>query len=174
MLANAGVPMIALHLPAMAALLVPIIAIEFILSLKQVPLPNRRRLHGVAAANLVSTFVGLPITWMLMLILNVVTTGTEAKGLETAPQLLASVVLQSSWLVPYESDLGWLIPAATLVLLVPYFFVSVAVERLVLRKVWKSESSRTVAAFAWLANGVTYGILAVGTAGLLWQAISNA
>jgi hypothetical protein len=48
------------------------------------------------------------------------------------------------------------VPAATLVLLVPYFFVSVAVERWVLRQCWRTLPLSRVALAAWAGNAVTY------------------
>ncbi|WP_149500005.1 hypothetical protein [Roseiconus lacunae] len=132
MLANAGVPLIALHFPAMVVLLVPIIAIEYLYGRYTLAIANSRVLSGVAGANLASTLIGIPATWFLMVVLNIATTGGESKGVDTLPEKLASVVLQSAWLMPYEAGLDWMIPTATLVLLVPYFFASVFIERFVL------------------------------------------
>jgi len=171
MLANAGVPMIALHLPAMIALLVPIIAVEYLYGRYTLAIANSRVLSGVAGANLASTLIGIPTTWFLMVVLNIATTGGESKGLDTLPEKLASVVLQSAWLVPYEADLNWMIPAATLALLVPYFFASVFIERFILRKVWKGETENEIPSFAWAANGITYTMLALGTGVMLAQAL---
>ncbi len=164
MLANTGVPMIALHLPWMVLLLLPIIGIEFAVARAMRSSLDTKVIPGIIVANLVSTLVGLPLTWGMMLILNIVTTGTTAMGLKTLPALLASVVLQSSWLVPYRDQLPWMIPTATLVLLLPYFFVTVYVERLVLAKLWKSHPRQLVRDFSWKANLTSYGILALCTA----------
>ncbi|WP_168567266.1 hypothetical protein [Crateriforma spongiae] len=169
--ANAGVPMIALHLPAMLALLVPIIAIEYLYGRYTLGIANSRVLSGVASANLASTLIGIPTTWFLMVVLNIATTGGESKGLDTLPEKLASVVLQSAWLVPYETDLDWMIPAATLTLLVPYFFASVFIERLILCRVWKGAPEDGIPTFVWRANGLTYTMLALGTGVMLAQAL---
>jgi len=82
MLADAGVPMIALHLPAMVVLLAPIIGIEYLVARCIIALPAPRLLRGVAVANVASALIGIPATWALMFVLNIVTTGTEAKGLD--------------------------------------------------------------------------------------------
>ncbi len=171
MLANAGLPMIALHIPTMVVLLTPIIAIEFFLARCKIALPNTQLFQGIAIANVVSTFIGIPITWALMVVLNIVTTGTKAKGLDTLAGQFATVVLQSSWLMPDEENLDWMIPAATLVLLIPYFFASVAIERFVLSKRWKPDSTMPLSAFTWQANGLTYGLLALGAGVFLWEAL---
>lgn len=86
MLANAGVPMIALHLPAMIILLVPIVVVEALLARYMLAIPFSRSLRGITWANILSTLVGLPITWGLMLVLNIVSTGTYAKGLDSVCQ----------------------------------------------------------------------------------------
>jgi hypothetical protein len=62
--------------------------------------------------------------------------------------------------------LGVLIPAATLVLLVPYFFVSVFSERWWLLRRFGRRAFFRVAITSWLANALTYTGLAVYT--IVW------
>jgi hypothetical protein len=82
-------------------------------------------------------------------------------------------VLSAAWLVPYENQLHWLIPAATLVLLVPYFFVSVLVERWMMIRRWRELPRGRVALAAWVGNGVTYLGFAVWTGWLLYRALRD-
>ena len=136
LLANAGVPMIFWQMPVALVVLLPIVLLESLVALPILKQPVGPVALRVLAANALSTFVGVPIAWIGMLIVNIVTTGTRAHGFDTPWDAFQSIVLQASWLVPYENQLVWLIPAATLTLLVPYFLVSVLVERWLLRRMF--------------------------------------
>lgn len=162
-LANAGIPMLFWQLPVALIALLPIVLVESLVSwpiLRQPPLRVGLR---VLQANALSTFVGIPIAWIGMVVINIATTGGGAHGFDTPWAAFRSIVLQASWLVPYEHQLVWLIPAATLVLLVPYFLVSVLAERwLLLRQLPDVDPGRVTRA-AWLANVVSYGGLTACT-----------
>ena len=171
-LANAGVPMVFWQVPAMAVALVPIIFLEAAVARLIVKMPLPKLAGGVALANVISTFVGIPVAWFGMLMLNLVTTGGGAHGFDTPFDAFRTVVLQASWLVPYEDQLYWMIPTAALVLLVPYFFISVVIERFALNVVWKLESKGTVWRIAWFASGASYAILALLVGYWLWDALT--
>jgi hypothetical protein len=166
-LANAGIPMIFWQMPVAAAALLPVVAIETLIAwpiLRQRFLPV---VWNVFTANAISTFAGIPLAWIGMVIVNLVTTGSTVHEFRTPMAAFKSIVLQSSWLIPYESQiLFWLVPAATLVLLVPYFFVSVFVERWWLRRRFREVGVARIATTAWIANAITYGGFAVYT--VLW------
>jgi len=163
-LANVGVPMIFWQLPAMAIALVSIVAVETAVAHRFSRRSISQTARAVGLANIVSTFVGIPLAWAAMLTLNILSTGGGVHGFDSPFTAFQSVVLQASWLVPYEEHLAWLIPAATLVLLVPYFVVSVFLERFVLRKMWKDAGQAMTSKAAWSMNAASYGLLALLTA----------
>ena len=164
LLANAGVPMIFWQLPAMLMALPAVIAVEMLLAKFRYQIPLGSNFKGVTLSNLASTVIGIPLAWLTMLALNILTTGTGAMGLNTPMGVFQSVVLQSSWLVPYREQLAWMIPTATLVLLVPYFFASLYSERLALRFIWVDIPHETIRSYTWLANLTTYGCFFIYTA----------
>ncbi len=170
-LANAGVPMLFWQLPFMAMALVPIVLIEWAIVSRLISGMSWHGFWSVGLANAVSTFIGIPLAWGAMLALNVATTGTGSRGLDTPMQVFQSVVLQASWLVPYEDDLYWMIPTATLVLLVPYFLVSVFAERWVLGLMMRNVDRLIIRKAAWRMNAVTYGMFVLGTGIGLWRAL---
>jgi hypothetical protein len=61
LLADAGIPMIALTLPLMLMLLIPVIVIEGLLCKKWLGLTNWEAMKSNAVSNLVSTLVGIPL-----------------------------------------------------------------------------------------------------------------
>ncbi len=167
-LANVGLLMIFWQLPVLIIALLPTILLESVVARLHMKRPFLSLLGGTAAANAVSTFVGIPLAWLTMVLIEIFSGSDGAYGFATPFASFRSVVIQAAWLIPYEDEFYWLIPTATLVLLVPYFAASILVEWLVLRKIWKAEPSRRVFTTAWRINLVSYaGLLAVT---LLWLA----
>jgi len=158
--ANAGVPMIFLVMPALGFSLIPIVIIEAIYLSKKLELTLASAAKTVTISNVVSTLVGIPLTWFLLVLVQMLVGGGGAFGLDTTLGKIMSVTLQAAWLIPYEADLQWMIPVAGLVLLVPFFFVSWWSEYLVSKKMLKSHPAQTIKAQVRNANIITYVLLA--------------
>ena len=116
LLADAGVPMIVLLWPAAWILLVPIVLLEGEIARRRLALTYGRGVQVAAAANTVSMLVGIPMTWGVLLVIELAATGGRSLGLATLADRVIAVTVQSPWLIPYEADLGWMIPVAALVL----------------------------------------------------------
>lgn len=152
--------MIFLALPPMVVLLVPVILLEVFAAKTKIGKTSPRKVWlGVIGANVFSTFIGWPVAWIVLVMLQLVTGGSGAHGLDSPLGVILSVTQQAPWLIPYESDLHWMVPVALNVLLVPFFFVSVFTERLILRKSWRNEEESAVNSFVWRANLRSYGFL---------------
>lgn len=157
--ADAGVPMLAIVWPASWILLLPIIAVEGFVAARVTALGMRKSLLGAAVANAVSTILALPVTWGLLVVVEMVLSrGGRAFGLSSAGSRVFAVTVQAPWLIPYESDLDWMVPLAALVLLIPFFFASVFTERLAF-KMWTRCDMSTARRWSWCANAVTYGAI---------------
>ena len=173
--ADAGVPMIFLTMPAMAVLLVPVIAIEAFLCRKWLGLSTWQAIKSNTVSNLASTIVGMPIAWTGMLVIEFGVFGLASnfKAVENWNSPLAkviSIVLSSAWLGPPGRNDAWVIPLATLVLLIPFFFASYWIEYLTVR--WMvgipdeqppKLSYPRVRKAVRNANLVTYGLMFLGT-----------
>ena len=158
LIANAGVPMITLQLPAMIVALAPIVLLEGVLSRRLLSLSPRQAFSGIAFANIASTFLGIPLAWIIMLAIELISTGGGAQNLDTPLAVFKATILQAAWLSPYEG-LHWRIPVAALVLLIPSFLVTVIVERLVLVKYWKTVDRARITKTVWLVNCASYAVL---------------
>ncbi len=156
--ADAGVPMLAVVWPASWILLFPVILLEAAVGRRVLRVSWKQALVVAAKANALSTLVGLPLTWLGLVILEMFVSG-RAFGLDIPGRRILAVTVQSPWLLPYEHDLYWMIPAAAAALCVPFFFMSVAVEYLVARYSVPPEQRRAVGAWAWLANLASYGLI---------------
>lgn len=178
MLADAGIPMIVFTFPAMVLLLIPVVATEAFLCKKWLGLSTWTALKANAASNLASTLLGIPGAWAIMLAVEFGTMGLveripKLQNWDTPLSNTIFLILDSAWLGPIRGDSIWIVPAATLVLLVPFFFASYSIEYLVLKfMVGESDEQRRNFTDHRLriavrnANLVTYGAMFVGT--VIW------
>ena len=169
-LANAGVPMLAIEWPLMWLALIPVILIETAITQRQLNFKYVPTLKAVAVANLVSTAIGIPLSWGGMVIINMLSGGGGGFGVDTWAQRIATLAIAASWLAPYEGDLHWLIPAALCVLLIPAFFASGWIEYWVCRAFWKNSDRKQVSSAIWKANLASYCLLLI--LGLLWLGLA--
>jgi hypothetical protein len=155
--------MLALIWPASWILFIPIVAIEAWIAWRLVGLTVRRSVLASAAANAVSTLVGIPLVWGLLVLIELfaVPKGGQALGIDSFWHRVYAVTVQAAWLIPYESELHWMVPLAAIVLLVPFFFASVFLERMVFRRFCRS-SPELARRWSWVANGVSYCFMLSG------------
>lgn len=165
-IANIGVPMVAVFLPPLWLSLVPVIAIEAWVVTRLLDLSAKKSVTGVALGNVLSTLVGIPLMWLVLATVQGVFAG-GARGLATAGQKIYAVTVQAPWLIPYEEDLGWMIPLALVVLALPAYLLSVLIEwRALLPFVEASNRHRALHAVS-LANAASYVLLALLFVGVL-------
>lgn len=166
MLANVGIPMIFLQWPLMVCALVPVIVLEALLIRRWVRLSYREAFTGISKANLLSTVVGVPLSWGIMLAIEFTVLVPAAMAAERWHWKLDAPVLQVfgfllsiAWLAPIGRHLKWLIPAAAALLLVPSFFVSIWLERRACLRAWPNVDPEVVRRGVDLANLASYAFL---------------
>ncbi len=167
--ANAGVPMIFLTLPGMALALVPVIVLEMRVLAKRLGLTPRLAFKVAAWSNLLTTFVGVPLTWAILTVLEGVTGGGRAYGINTPAKKLLAVTWQAPWLIPYEADhnLYWMVPAAMMWLLVPTFFMSWWLEYLAAARMLRDADRTRLKSAMFRANLLSYALLELCALGWL-------
>jgi hypothetical protein len=138
LLADAGIPMIVLAFPAMLMLLVPITVAEGFLYKKWLALTTWEAMKSSAASNLASTIIGVPIAWAIMFGVEFAGIGLMGRNhaIENWHSPLANILFLffgSAWLRPPDRASLWIIPAACLVLLIPFFFASYWIEHFVVK-----------------------------------------
>ena len=150
--ANVGLPMIAVMWPLMMLALLPIIAIETYVICTRLALSVGYAATVTFVANAVSTIIGIPVAWFL---------------------LLLTPVVRAAWISPFEekkeSDPDSFVANSALVLLVPFFFASWFIEyRIAIRMVpWLERGTVNAAVLA--GNLITYGCLAAFILGVsIW------
>jgi hypothetical protein len=164
-LANAGLPMIGVQMSLMLIALLPIIVIESVVLRTIVAQPVARCAFASLISNLSSTLIGVPMTWFLLVLVQMAVGGGEAWGLESPLNRIAAVTLQAPWLLPYEGNLQWMVPAASLTLLFPFLATSALIEGTLLVRLFPASEPRRVWRATWIGNGISYAGL-IGYAGL--------
>lgn len=162
--------MLLLTLPAMVVALIPVIVIEAVVLGRALNVSAVSRLKSVSIANVTSTVVGVPFTWIDLVALQGITGGTKGYGIATPTQKLLAVTWQAPWLIPYEGDLYWMVPTASLVLLVPFFFASYVIEANMISRLEPQYPESRLRPVVFRANLLSYILLAVANlAWLLWS-----
>ncbi len=159
--ANAGVPMIILIMPTLALSIIPIIIIETIYISKKLSLSKKIAGKAVTISNVVSTIVGIPLTWILLVAIQIFTGGGSSYGMDTALGKIIAVTWQAPWLIPHESQLHWMVPVSGLVLMIPFFFVSWWSEYFITKKILKDIDLKEIKRYVRNANLITYGLLSL-------------
>jgi len=103
--ADIGLPMVAVYLPPAWLCFIPIVVLEASVGVVRAKLPMPRALIAQAVANGLSTGVGLPVTWIVLAVIQLNCCG-GAIGLDSLAKRAYAVTIQAPWLIPYESDLG--------------------------------------------------------------------
>ena len=141
-LADIGLPTVALYLPFAWFALAPIILIEAGYGARRYNLSFRRAFVAQATANCLSTLIGIPTTWLVIVLLQFVTVPSGAGP---------------AWLLP---DPGWwTIAAAIAVLTVVFYFMSVAIEGFVVARFFNEIPRKTIWRWVIQANAITYTLL---------------
>jgi hypothetical protein len=140
--------MIVLTWPAMLILLIPIIFAEAAFIARRLSLPIKTLLWPSAAANAASTIIGVPLAWGVLMLCEmglwegIARTKVIENGNWNSPLAqVVTTILSAPWLAPADKSAWWAIPLAALVLLVPFFFVSVWSERWVVGRFFNPGSS---------------------------------
>lgn len=102
--ANAGLPMLTVVWPVAWMLLLPVVAVEALAAIRSTGLGWKRCLAGSAIANAASTVLGIPLTWMLLVgVEMLLPRGGPASGLASVGAKVLAVTVQAPWLIPYPS-----------------------------------------------------------------------
>jgi len=168
--ADMGIPMLFIGFPMILLCLIPIIAIETIVFNDKLRTNYVKTLKAVGLANVITTIIGYPFSWALLLGLQLLTRGNSSVfGTETLWRKVASVTLGAAWLSPSENDQYWMVPVAGMVGLIPAFFISVYLEYFVVLQFFY-ENKKDLLPLSWKANLITY-ILLIGF--LFWSLFSR-
>jgi hypothetical protein len=182
--ANTGIPMLVLVLPAGILALPIVIVLEGSILQRRLGMTRARSLKLSGVANAWSTLIGIPVAWFVLVMFEMlggavvwrVVVGENVRHPQEFWQDILIVIWSAPWLVPIrEEPTPWILPVATLVLLVPFFFASYLVEMHVIRRALPDVDAPQVRDATWRANVATYTLFALTTLVWLgWMHVSGA
>jgi hypothetical protein len=158
-LANMGLPMVALYLPPAWLALLPIILIESAYGVRRFKLPMGRAFVAQAAANSVSTLLGIPATWVVLALVEMFVL-EWAVGVASESLLIAvSPIVGAAWLGPGAEQTSWMVPLAVALLSVPFYVMSVVSEYLVVVQFFRRLPRQVIRRWVVRANAISYAFL---------------
>jgi len=137
-----GLPMIFPAMYLMILALGPIIFIEAF-AIRSLKRSLERTVLSVTVANFASTIVGIPGTWGVLYLFQMATSWAGSTQTGSALDIFLAVTLQSPWVTPRGPEYDWIVYAAGLFLLVPFFFASWILEYWVIAKFVKPAAPDT-------------------------------
>lgn len=158
--ANIGIPMLALAWPVHWIAYLPVVIIESEYTRVRLDLSRKESYKAVALANVISTLVGIPVAWGVMLI----STFAIGMSLSFVPDTATQQSLYN-WLFPLTSawlgptDNTWLVYAAFACLALPMWYGSVLIETLVLRRTLPAHCRERLRSTVIGSNLITYGLI---------------
>jgi len=183
MLLNAGVPMIVPSIIVMVIALVPIILLEALCYYLTLETTIWNSIKSSLIANIFSTFIGIPLTWMFLVLVKFLTDKGEIYRLDSKPPLLKFLILlwESPWIsIGKRNSLRWMIYASGLILIIPFFLASWVSEYWIISYFLADNSLTTINKAVRNANLFSYFLLAIYGLWLLmkeqrrlWKALSK-
>jgi len=158
---NAGIPMLAVLWPLYWALFIPIILIEWYTV--RFHFKNKAPsylLKTTFVSNAISTFLGIPITWGILVLIQLFIIpggGGFYEGLPKYVGFLAAFTVQIAWILPYgEPLINWIIPTASTFLMIIFFFTSYFIEKHSIFIIFKPKDPKLWSHAMWRANIHSY------------------
>lgn len=161
--ADVGLPMIVFMYPFMCIALIPIILIEVWVLRKSLNVSFKNAFWSTSIANLVSTLIGIPFAWLLLVALEMWTGGggVPNHGNNSIYTRFLMVTWEAPWLLPIDDKSCWMVPTASLVLLIPFFYASWFIEFWVIKFFYKEIKPLDLNRLEFKMNLYSYGFLAV-------------
>jgi len=158
-LANMGLPMVALYLPPAWLALLPIILIESAYGVWRIKVPMGRAFLAQAAANAVSTLIGIPATWVILALVEMFVLERAVGAVPEPLLIVVSPIVGAAWLGPGAEETWWMVPLAVVLLTVPFYAMSVASEYLVVVQFFRRLPRQAIRRWTVRANAISYAFL---------------
>jgi len=153
--ADAGIPMLALLWPLAWIMFLPVVALEAWVAIKTLGLPLARALRLSLWANAVSTVLGIPLTWIVLLLVEMAVLIPLGQVTQWFPPWLA-VTVGAPWIAPPEPDGTWQVATAAIWLGLLFAGASIMVERRVAHRVAPELAIEAVDRWCYRANLLSY------------------
>jgi len=165
--ANAGIPLLGFTIVLGWLTIIPVVLIEATIAMQMLRWKFFFALGWVFLANAISMILGMPIVWFLTVLVQMFI-GDTGWG----DGSIIGVLKGPAWLGPgYIDHLGWAASLGTILLCVPFYFMSWWVEysflyACAIRK--DADAKPTLWSFAWKANFASYTLLVLLLVLTIW------
>lgn len=167
-LANAGLPMVMVFLPPAWLALIPIIVIESVYGAWRLKLPLGRALAAQSVANCVSTLIGIPVTWLALVLIEIVLLEGAVRVAPESVLSALSPIVGAAWLGPGAEEKLWMIGLAITVLTAAFYMMSVITESFIVARFFRDVPRKLIRRWSFQANAISYALL-VGLILLAWS-----
>lgn len=166
--ANVGIPMIFVQWPLMLVALIPVILVEVLLIRLWLSLSYREAFIGIAKANVLSTAIGIPLAWGIMLVIELITVLLRVSVDDYLPWKLKGplfeivfFIFSIAWPLPTTETARGGIAIAAALLLIPCFYASVWIEYCSCLRSWTRYNPVLVHRAVYRTNLGSYALLFV-------------
>ncbi len=172
-LANAGLPMLAIVWPLSLPAFIPVIAFESWIVRRTLNTSWRVTVTQIIKANVLSTLIGIPLAWVISVALEflLMFVVVNVAGSKSYPPHgvgeVGRVILSAPWLGPFREGGHWIVPLAMSVLLVPFFFASFWTEAWYVANTLSPSAPEQARRAIWKANLYSYLVLLLACIGWL-------
>jgi TRAP-type mannitol/chloroaromatic compound transport system permease small subunit len=138
-----------------------VIAIETVIVKRKIQSSIKKVIGTVTLANLLSTFIGIPITWFLSMFLSIPIIGTAYLLKPQFPEIFrrTETIFELMYGSGRQTAPGHVELFATIFLLIPYYYISVFLEYRVLKKFYAEIEATRVKRTVVIMNRITYFLL---------------
>jgi hypothetical protein len=158
-LANIGLPMVMVFLPPAWLALVPIIIIESAYGVWRFKLPARRAFAAQAIANCVSTLIGIPVTWLVLVLIEWVVFERAVRVTPEPVLAVLSPIVGAAWLGPGAEEKLWMMVLAVATLTIAFYLMSVVTEGFVVARFFRDTPRKLIRLWTFQANAISYALL---------------
>ncbi len=147
------------HLPKLLYVLIPVVILKVLFFRRRAYRPHSGILAGVGVANVISIFLGVPLAWMILLFVEF-TVGLTVELISgpigrtgNSPVWSFLFDLFIAWFTPLPRDWAWVSCVSLALLVIPYFFVSVWLERRIYCRMWRTANPSALSRDVFRING---------------------
>lgn len=152
--ADMGLPLIAMIFPYMSFALIPILIIESYIIKFYLDITFGKVVSRVTFANIITTLIGVPLTWVMLFILQLVMQPVSSNY----PNNVLSIIVNSPWVIGSNSPRTEI---ALMILFAFFFLVSWKIEYWVIKRKFKMLDPVKINKGCFAANLVTYLLLCI-------------
>ncbi len=170
-LANMGIPMLAIAWPALWLSFVPVVLIEACFLKRMIGVTFGNATKAMLYANMVSTLVGVPLVWGMLLAIEFAIGSTLLSGeLTSKASIVAMTIIGAPW-IGGGGETSLDVAVAFAILAVWFCLASILVEHRVLRRRFEGFAYNAILRCVAIANVTTYAVITVLVANffLFWN-----